>query len=149
MIALLIGQLAKRPSTSYFREADDCVQRGPQLVGHVGEEFRLHPARLFELAVFFLEPRLEQLQLGDVTRRRKHALQYPVAVVESARVVRHHGEGAIPGPRCQLVVGDFAFGQHLNDRRLRAAWSVKILEGAPMSSSRCTLQSSNLLVDVF
>ncbi len=52
--SLLIGHLAEETVDEHLGESYDGVQRGPQLVRHVGEEFRFHPARLFQLAVFLL-----------------------------------------------------------------------------------------------
>ena len=107
--SLLIGHRADQAVPEHLGEADDGVQRGPQLVGHVGEEFGLHAARFFQLDVFLLQRLLEAFQLRHVARRGEHALQAPIAVVEGGRVVGHHGERAIPGARGELVVGDFAF----------------------------------------
>ena len=108
--ALLIGHLAHQAVPEHLGEADDGVQRRPQLVRHVGEELGLHAARVFQLDVLLLQRLLEALQLRHVARRGEHALQPPVAVVEGGRVVGHHGELAVPGARGELVVGDLAFG---------------------------------------
>ena len=95
--ALLIGQLADQAVAEHLGEADDGVERRPQLVRHVGEEFGLHAAGVFELDVLLLQRLLEALQLGHVARRGEHALQAPVAVVEGGRVVGHDGELCRPG----------------------------------------------------
>ena len=121
----LIGHLAHQAVPEHLGEADDGVERRPQLVRHVGEELRLHPARVFQLDVLLLQRLLEALQLGHVARRGEHALQAPVAVVERGRVVGHHGELAVPGARGELVVGDLAFVQHAVDAGLGPAGSVK------------------------
>ena len=93
---------------------------------------------------------LEQFQLRHVARCGKHALQDPVAVVEGGRVVGHDGEGAIPGARGELVVGDFAFVQHPVDRRLGPARVGEvILEGrADQLVTRAPGQRLRLFVDV-
>ena len=48
---LLLVQVADQPLLEELREADDRVQRRPQLVRHVREELRLVPADGLELAV--------------------------------------------------------------------------------------------------
>ena len=73
--ALLIGHLAHQAVPEHLGEADDGVQRRPQLVRHVGEELGLHAARVFQLDVLLLQRLLEALQLRHVARRGEHALQ--------------------------------------------------------------------------
>ena len=69
----------------------------------------------FELDVLLLERLLEALQLGDIAGRGKDALEDAVTVVERGRVVRDHGELAVPGPRGELEVPHRAFVQHAVD----------------------------------
>ena len=122
----------------------------PQLVGHVGEELRLHPARVFELDVLLLQRLLEALALGHVARRGEHALQPAVAVVEGGRVVGHHRLLAVPGARGELVVGDLAFGQHALDARLGPLriGEVVLERRADQLVARAAGQRLHLLVDV-
>ena len=70
--------------------------------------------------------------------------------MEGGRVVGHDGEGAIPGARGELVVGDFAFVQHPVDRRLGPARVGEvILEGrADQLVTRAPGQRLRLFVDV-
>ena len=121
-----------------------------QLVGHVGEEFRLHAARVFQLVVLLLQRLLEQLPLRHVARRGEHALQPPVTVVEGGRVVGHDGERAIPGARGQLVVGDLTFGQHAVDARLSQVGigEVVLERRADQLVARAAGERLGLLVDV-
>ena len=116
-----VGHLAHQAVPQHLGEADDGVERRPQLVRHVGEKLGLHAARVFQLDVLLLQRLLEALQLGHVARRGEDPLQPPVAVVEGGRVVGHHGERAVPGARGELVVGDLAFVEHAVDARLGAA----------------------------
>ena len=51
VLLLLLVDLAEQPLLQHLREADDRVQRRPQLVRHVREELGLVPARRLELAV--------------------------------------------------------------------------------------------------
>jgi len=44
VFGLLFIDVSEHPLGEHFRESDDSVQRGPQLVGHVGEELGLVPA---------------------------------------------------------------------------------------------------------
>ena len=118
--SLLVGHLPHQPVPEHLGEADDGVEGRPQLVGHVGEELGLHPARSFELDVLPLQRLFEAFQLRHVTRRREDALQSAVAIVKCGRVVRHHRERAVSSPRRELVVGEFALVQHAVDARLGA-----------------------------
>ena len=61
---------------------------------------------------------IQTLAFGDVARGSEHPLQPPVPIVEGRRIVGDHGFLAVPGARCQLVVGDFLFAQHELDARL-------------------------------
>ena len=49
VFSLLLVDLAEHPLRQNFREPDDGVERGAQLVRHVGEELRLVPARRLKL----------------------------------------------------------------------------------------------------
>ena len=51
VLRLLLVDLAGHPLAQHLREADDRVQRRPQLVRHVGQEVRLVLARRLELPV--------------------------------------------------------------------------------------------------
>jgi hypothetical protein len=124
-LALIIGHRTDQAVPEHLGEADDRVERRAELVGHVGEEFGLHAAGVFQLDVFLLERLLEAFQLGDVAGRGEHALEASVAVVEGGRVVGDHGEGAVARAGGELVVGDGAFAEHAVDAALGPAGSVK------------------------
>ena len=55
VLRLLLVDVAEQPLAQHLREADDRVQRRPQLVRHVGEELRLVPARRLELTALLVE----------------------------------------------------------------------------------------------
>ena len=57
-------------------EADDAVERRPQLVGHVGQELALESARLLQAAVLLLPQVFQPPAVGDVPNRAgdQHAL---------------------------------------------------------------------------
>src|SRR5215211_9118727 len=97
--ALLFSHVAEQAVAEHFREADDRVERRSQLVRHVGKERRFHPAGVLELYVLLLEGALDRFELGHVTRRREHALEAPIAVMERSRVVRDDRERAVAGAR--------------------------------------------------
>src|SRR3989442_15283880 len=107
------------PYTTLFRslhqhragEAEDRVQRRPQLVAHAREEAVLRHARGPQLDVRLLELLLEALALRDVARCREDTLQLALAVVEGARVVGDDRLAAVAGARGQLVVGHLALAQ--------------------------------------
>src|SRR2546423_11570768 len=147
---LLVAEIPDQAISQYFGEADDGVEWRPQLVRHVGEEFGFHPARLFQLGVFLLQPLLEELELGDVARRGKYALQHPVPIVEGRRIVGDDGERAISGPRSELVVGDSALGKDAFDSRLGASrlGEVVLEWRADQLVARTPRQRLHLLVDV-
>ena len=87
VLGLLLVHLPEHPLGQHLREAEDRVQRRPQLVGHVGEELGLVAARGLELPALVLdlpeepsvldgEGRLggEGLeQLDDLRRERRRA----------------------------------------------------------------------------
>ena len=52
-------------------EADDAVERCPQLVRHVGEELALESARLLQAAVLLLPHVLQPPAVGDVADRTR------------------------------------------------------------------------------
>ena len=140
---LLVAEIPDQAISQYFGEADDGIKGRPQLVRHVGEEFGFHPARLFQLGVFLLQPLLEELELGDVARRGKYALQHPVPIGDD-------GERAISGPRSELVVGDSALGEDAFDSRLGASriGEVVLERRADQLVARTPRQRLHLLVDV-
>src|SRR5262245_26906867 len=73
---LPLGQLAVETVEQHLREADDRVERRPELVRHAGQELRLQPARLHELGVrvreLFVEPRVLQRDGDLVGEHREH-----------------------------------------------------------------------------
>ena len=149
-VALLVAHRADEPVAQDLREADDRVERRAQLVRHVGEELRLHPARVLELRVLLLERLLEPLELRHVARRGEHPLQPAVAIVEGGRVVRDHGELAVPRARRELVVGHLSLGQHAVDPRLGAVGVGEVVpeRSADQLVARAAGQRLRLLVHV-
>ena len=138
----------------------DVPQRRAQIVRHgITEGFQLlvddgqfRGVRGVALTLDLVLPQrvLEAFQLGHVARRGEHALQTPVTVVEGGRVVRHHGFLAVAGARGELVVGDFAFGQHALDARLGPAGigEVVLERRADQLVPRAPGERLRLLVDV-
>jgi hypothetical protein len=57
ILGLLLVDLAEHALRQHLREADDRVERRPQLVRHVGEELRLVLVRHLELRALFLDLR--------------------------------------------------------------------------------------------
>ena len=55
VLSLFLVQLAEHSLSQDFREADHRVQRRSELVGHVGEEFRLVPVGRLDLAAFVFD----------------------------------------------------------------------------------------------
>ena len=55
VLELPVVQLAEHPLGEHLGEADDRVQRGPQLVAHVGQELALVLADHLELATLLLD----------------------------------------------------------------------------------------------
>ena len=55
VVVLAVVELAEHPLEQHLREADDGVQRGPQLVRHARQELRLVPARLRQVTALLLE----------------------------------------------------------------------------------------------
>ena len=55
VLGLFLVQLAEESFLQDFGEADDGVERRAQLMGHVGEEFRLVPVGGFDLPALFLD----------------------------------------------------------------------------------------------
>jgi hypothetical protein len=69
-ILVLLGVgLAEQPLPQHLREADDRVQRRPQLVRHVREELGLVPARRLQLAVEAAQLVVRPVHVGQ---RRDH-----------------------------------------------------------------------------
>ncbi len=68
VVVLTLVELAEHALQEHFRKADDGVQRGTQLVGHAGQEFRLVLARDFECGALPLQLpvqlRVDQGQCG-------------------------------------------------------------------------------------
>ena len=64
VLVLLLVELAEELLAQHLREADDRVQRRPQLVRHVREELRLVPARGLELAALLVELAQRRLELA-------------------------------------------------------------------------------------
>jgi len=66
-------------------------------MAHAGKEIRFGEVGFFrgglgalQLDVLFLQHLIQALAFGDVARRREHALQPPVPIVERGRIVGHH-----------------------------------------------------------
>src|SRR6266568_277328 len=97
--SLGVCQLTHQAVLEHLGEADDGVQRRPQLVRHIGQKLRLHSTRILQLDVLLLERLREGFYLRNVPRRDEHPLQTPLTVMEGSRVVRHYGEGSIPCTR--------------------------------------------------
>ena len=64
VLGLLVVDLAEQLLAQHLREAADRVQRGPQLVRHVGQEFRLVAAGGLELAGLLVQLRQRAGQLA-------------------------------------------------------------------------------------
>ena len=64
VFGLLLVDLAEELLAQHLREAADRVQRGPQLVRHVGQELRLVAARGLELAALLVQLRQRTGQLA-------------------------------------------------------------------------------------
>ena len=126
-------------------------------MAHAGQKIRLrqvgavgYGTRAFELNIFFLQDHVKALAFGDVTRRRKDALQDAVAVVKGGGVVRHHGFFAVPGSYRQFVVGDFFTAQHHVDGSNSSVWlGEELFEGRTNQLvARAVGEFFGLLVDV-
>ncbi len=83
VLLLLRVHLAEQTVEQHLREADDCVQRRPQLVRHVSEELGFVLARDLQLAVLFVD-RLEELRTRDRDRslRREGRDELDLRVLE-------------------------------------------------------------------
>src|SRR5262245_5201821 len=116
---LALGELAVQPVQQHLGEADDRVQRRPQLVRHVGEELRLEAAGLHQTHVRGGEPlvqarvlqrdgrldgeqreHVELLAVEDLTRELFAQQQDAVELVLD---LQRHDEGRLD--RFQLTLG--------------------------------------------
>ena len=88
VVDLLLVQLAEHLLPEDLREADDGVQRRPQLVGHARQEFRLVAAGALELLV-----EAAKLVVHEVDVVRQHPELIPVS------------DGDVP---CEIARGDIA-----------------------------------------
>ncbi len=88
VLRLLLVDLAEHPFAQHLREADDRVQRRPQLVRHVGQELRLVLAGRLELPVEALE-----LVVHPVHVRRQRAELVAVRDVHVPREVARRDRG--------------------------------------------------------
>ena len=95
---LLLVDLAEHPLAEHLREADDRVQRRPQLVRHVRQELRLVPARGLELAALLVQ--LAECRLELAGPLLDLLLEARVRLLE----LRDHPIELL-GERAQLVVG--------------------------------------------
>ena len=116
-------------------QADDGVQRGADLVAHVGQELtlglgggfgqllgagefggaRAHP--LLELRVLLQDGALLALALGDVRLHRDEAFDAPAGVEHRGDLQRDPVRTAAPGAIQQLLAHRTAFAQRLRDAR--------------------------------
>jgi hypothetical protein len=75
VLVLLLVQVSEHALREYLGEPDNGIERSPQLVGHVGQELGLVPARGFELSTLVLDltkqPRVLNRQRG-LGRERLH-----------------------------------------------------------------------------
>ena len=122
--SLLVGQVAHQAILEHLGEADDGIQRGPQLVRHVGEERRLHAARLLQFDVLLLQRRLElrTLVLCLLARRVVGADQQVsddgILRVAQRRHGEHHGEPAPVLADLRQLVNILDPARRLEDQRL-------------------------------
>ena len=98
VLRLLLVHLAEHPLAQHLGEAEDRVQRRPQLVRHVGQELGLVPAGRLELAALLV-------QLGECRRELSSPL-LDLLLEAGVRLLeprRHPIE--LLGQRAELVVG--------------------------------------------
>ena len=79
-------------------EAEDCIERGPQLVRHVGEELALHPGRLEQAVVLRLGPLHLQPLVFLGGRQRLGQLVRPFLLGDVAPRTPIAAEGAVLDP---------------------------------------------------
>src|SRR5215813_9942140 len=75
VLGLLLIELAEHSLSQDFREADDGIERRAQLVGHVGEEFRLMPVGCLDLAALILDFPKQPRILNRQSRLRSEGFQ--------------------------------------------------------------------------
>ena len=95
VLLLLLVDLAEHALPQHLREADDRVQRRPQLVRHVGEELALVPAGRLQLSVQSL-----QLLVHEVDVRRQRAELVSIRHIEPAGEV---ARGDLGEPRLRAL----------------------------------------------
>ena len=121
VLGLLVVHLAEHPLGQDLREAEDRVQGGPELVGHVGEELGLVAAGGLELAALVRDLAEEAgvldgkgrlggeglEQLDDL--RRERARRFPVDREPADQLVfaqqRDGEERAVPVPKEDVAAG--------------------------------------------
>jgi hypothetical protein len=96
-------------------------------VRHVREELGFHAAGAFKLEILLLQGLLEVLDFGHVTRRRKHALQHPITIVEGAGIARYARFDTIPVTRAQLVIVDLTFGEDAMNAGVGEHWIREVV----------------------
>ncbi len=121
-LALRGGEIAL---LEHINHADHTVHRCADLVAHRDEKLGFGEVGFFrcrfgalQLDALFLQLQIQAFAFGDIARSGEHALQLPVPVVEGACIEGHHRLLAVPGTRCELIVGDFLFAQHQFDTHL-------------------------------
>jgi hypothetical protein len=85
VLLLTLGQLAQQPVLERLGEPDHRVQGGTQLMGHRGQELRLHPARMLQRDV----PLHTMHLVGHIARCGKHTQHVAFDVVVDRRVVQN------------------------------------------------------------
>ena len=157
MLIILGGRRRRRTRLHQLGEAEDGIERGAQLMAHAGQEIRFgevgffrHGPGTLQLDVLFLQHLIQAFAFGDVARSGEHALQPPVAIIESGRIVGHHRFLAVPGARGEFVVGDLLFAQHQLDARLGPLRIGEVIleRRTDQLVTRATGECLHLLVDV-
>ena len=154
---LLFVDDAEHLVLQHLGEADHRIERGAQLVAHVGQEVGLdqvglfgHDPGVFKLHVLFLQHLVQTFALGDVAGGGEHPLQLSVAVVEGGGVVGDHGLLAVPGAYGEFVVGELPLPQNQLDGRLGplGIGEVVLERRADQLVAGAVRQYFHLLVDV-
>ncbi len=91
VLRLLVVEVAEQPVLQHLGETDHRIQRGAQLVRHVGEELRLVPARCLELPI-----QAAQLVVHPVEVRGEGTEFIAVGDIDVAREIAR-GDGLQPG----------------------------------------------------
>ena len=123
VLLLPLVELAEHATEEHVGEADHRVQRGPQLVGHAGEELRLVPAGHLEVAPADAEL-AEHARVDDGQRR----------LVGERLEQRAHVVGEVAGdaPAHDQSTDELALAQHRDGEHRAPAGAVELLEvGVP------------------